>query len=323
MSIIDSIFSLLYWVLETVIIYRIICTVAAFVSAVTTYLIAPLFYKPDFDPYKGRWTVITGGTDGIGKAYTIELAKKGLRKFLLIGRNETRLQDMKTYLEEKFDARVHVYLFDFYDGDYAELKRFLEDIDIGFALHSVGVGRKFMERYGDNPEDDHRILKVNGLGAADFLSIILPVMERNGGGQIVVLSSSLGYRPFPYIASYCASKALLLILCESIDREWPTIKVQCLTPALIATKLTHYKRNHESLFVKTADSFVQEAVNTIGLTATTSGCFNHEIQMFLLHMFPWVILKHILTPIYWYHKRRVEQQVQITDSTISNNKKMS
>lgn len=45
-----------------------------------------------------NFAVVTGGTDGIGKAYTIELARNGLRKFVLIGRSETKLQEMKTYL---------------------------------------------------------------------------------------------------------------------------------------------------------------------------------------------------------------------------------
>ncbi|VDK40015.1 unnamed protein product [Gongylonema pulchrum] len=77
--------------------------------------------------------VVTGGTDGIGKSYTIELAKRGLRKFVLIGRNEAKLEDTKAYLEDEFGAHVQTYLFDFFDGDYAELRKYIEDIDIGFV----------------------------------------------------------------------------------------------------------------------------------------------------------------------------------------------
>ncbi|VDK28438.1 unnamed protein product [Gongylonema pulchrum] len=164
-----------------------------------------------------------------------------------------------------------------------------------------------MERYGANPEADYKILKVNGLGAAEFLSIVLPAMEAYGGGQIVVMSSSLGYRPLPYVASYCASKAMLLFLCESISREYPKIHVQCLTPALVATNMTHYDKTHGSLFVKTPDSFACEAVNTIGLVNVTTGCFNHEFQMLLRHLFPWCMLKYILLPFNWYHKHRTDQ----------------
>lgn len=86
-----------------------------------------------------------------------------------------------------------------------------------------------MEKYGENPSADREILKVNGLGSAEvlffveqrqfiftqqnldinefqFLSIALATMDKCGGGQIIVISSSQGYRPIPYLASYCASK---------------------------------------------------------------------------------------------------------------------
>lgn len=36
-----------------------------------------------------------------------------------------------------------------------------------FVVNSVGIGRERMERYGDNPEADRKLLKVNGLGAAE------------------------------------------------------------------------------------------------------------------------------------------------------------
>ncbi|KJH50809.1 oxidoreductase, short chain dehydrogenase/reductase family protein [Dictyocaulus viviparus] len=283
--------------------YRICRTILALIKAIFIYLLAPLFYSPNLKPYVNRWTVVTGCTDGIGKAYTIELAKRGLRKFVLIGRNQTKLSDIKTYLELSFGCRVKTYVFDFSKDNYDELRKFVSDIDVGFVVNSVGVGRENLERYGDNPDADRQILKVNGLGAAEFLSLILPTMEKSGGGQIVVLSSSQGYRPIPYLASYSASKAMMSFLCECIDREYKTISVQCLTPALVATKMVYYEKG--SLFVVTPEQFAKEAVNSIGLTARTSGCFNHELQLLAMHLFPWTILKHLIMPIYYHQRRRM------------------
>ncbi|KAK6736770.1 hypothetical protein RB195_019459 [Necator americanus] len=285
--------------------YRICRTVFALLHSIFIYLVAPLFYSPDLSRYVNRWTVVTGGTDGIGKAYTIELAKRGLRKFVLIGRNQTKLSDVKTLLELSFGCRVKTYLFDFAKDDFEQLRSYVCDIDVGFVVNSVGVGREHLERYGDNPEADRQILKINGLGSAEFLSMVLPAMEKAGGGQIVVLSSSQGYRPIPLLAAYSASKAVMSFLCEAIDREYKTISVQCLTPALIATKMVYYTKG--SLFVVTPEEFARQAVGTIGLTKKTSGCFNHEIQMLLRHIFPWAVLKYLIMPIYYYHRRRMEK----------------
>lgn len=48
---------------------------------------------------------------------------------------------------------------------------------IFFVVNSVGVGRMLMERYGDNPDADHMILKVNGLGAADVSFKIVKIFS--------------------------------------------------------------------------------------------------------------------------------------------------
>ncbi|PIO58639.1 hypothetical protein TELCIR_19921, partial [Teladorsagia circumcincta] len=115
-----------------------------------------------------------------------------------------------------YGCRVKTYLFDFSKDDFEQLREYIAEIDIGFVeidigfvVNSVGVGRENLERYGDNPEADRQILKVNALGAAEFLSMVLPPMERCGGGQIVVLSSSQGIKPIPLLAAYSAAKVVI------------------------------------------------------------------------------------------------------------------
>ncbi|KAH7708867.1 Protein DHS-5 [Aphelenchoides avenae] len=111
-------------------------------------------------------------------------------------------------------------------------------------------------------------------------------MERGGGGQIVVLSSSQGCRPIPLLAAYSSAKSLLSFLCECLDREYKAIR-------------------KGSTFVVTMKTFACQAVNTVGLARVTSGCLNHDIQMLLMHLFPWSILKYLIMPIYWRHQKRM------------------
>lgn len=225
------------------VVYHLTATVLALLQAVFVYLLLPIVYRPSLARYKMRWTVVTGGTDGIGKAYTLELARRGIRKFYLIGRNQEKLERVKAELEAiHAECYVKTLLFEFgRSQDYTYLRDNLRDIDVGLAVNSVGVGREVLERFGDNPAADSQILRVNALGAAEFLSAVLPPMDASGGGQIVVLSSSQGYFPIPLLAAYSAAKALLSFLSEAIDREYKTVRVQTLTPALVATNMTYYK----------------------------------------------------------------------------------
>lgn len=62
---------------------------------------------------------------------------------------------------------MKTYLFDFAKDDFEKLREYISDIDVGFVVNSVGVGRENLERYGDNPEADRYILRINGLGAAE------------------------------------------------------------------------------------------------------------------------------------------------------------
>uniref|UniRef100_A0A914VUI4 Uncharacterized protein n=1 Tax=Plectus sambesii TaxID=2011161 RepID=A0A914VUI4_9BILA len=296
-------FQAILWIVQVYVSYRLVRTIFALLWGIFVYFIAPVFYKPNLAKYKGRWTVITGGTDGIGKAYTLELAKRGLEKFILIGRNETKLRDIAVLLETRYKARVKTFVFDFECDDYAKLREYLRPVDVGFVLNSVGVGPSTLERFGDKPEVDRMVLKVNAIGVSEFMIAVLPPMREHGGGQIVNLGSSQGYRVVPLMGPYCTSKSVVAFLSEAIDREQDNIRVQCLTPALVATNMTHYKEG--SMFVVTPDHFANAAVNTIGLVTVTTGCFNHEFQMLLRHLFPWTLLKHLITPIYSRHKRRL------------------
>ncbi|KAK6037365.1 hypothetical protein COOONC_25130 [Cooperia oncophora] len=112
-------------------------------------------------------------------------------------------------------AMLRRIFFDFYKDDYDGLRQYISQIDIGFVCeileNTFSTTRwcrkgRIWSAMGDNPPADRQILQVNALGAAEFISMVLPPMEKRGGGQIVVLSSCLGIRPIPYVASYSAGK---------------------------------------------------------------------------------------------------------------------
>ena len=65
----------------------------------------------DFKKY-GSWAIVTGCTDGIGKAYAELFAKKGLN-VVLISRTQSKLEEQAKELEERYiiiAGRTNIYL---------------------------------------------------------------------------------------------------------------------------------------------------------------------------------------------------------------------
>ena len=61
------------------------------------------FAKPiDFGKF-GTWTVVTGGTDGIGAEYVRQLAQAG-QNIIIVGRNMVKLNKMKSELEKSTEV---------------------------------------------------------------------------------------------------------------------------------------------------------------------------------------------------------------------------
>jgi 17beta-estradiol 17-dehydrogenase / very-long-chain 3-oxoacyl-CoA reductase len=65
----------------------------------------------DFKEY-GSWAVVTGCTDGIGKAYAEQLAKRGLN-IVLISRTLGKLQKQSIEIEKKYKTQTLIIDVDF------------------------------------------------------------------------------------------------------------------------------------------------------------------------------------------------------------------
>ena len=71
-----------------------------------TYVLPMVKAKKDnFVKKYGRWAVVTGCTQGIGKAYAMELAKRGMN-LVLISRNKTKLEDFEKQLKKDYKGAI-------------------------------------------------------------------------------------------------------------------------------------------------------------------------------------------------------------------------
>ena len=116
------------------------------------------------------FTVVTGCTDGIGKAYTRALAERGIRKFILIGRNLQKLNNVEEVLKSQVDDNenktcnvwVEKMVFDFATDDHLVLDQFLKEFDVGllcmFQDYTHSVRGRYMYLNTDIKEIQLHIL---------------------------------------------------------------------------------------------------------------------------------------------------------------------
>lgn len=88
----------------------------------------------------GKWAVITGCTDGIGKAYAEQFAKVGIN-VVLISRSLEKLNAQAKELEATYNIATLVISADFTEPDsiYSEIRKHINGLDVGILVNNVGI----------------------------------------------------------------------------------------------------------------------------------------------------------------------------------------
>nr|XP_054588788.1 very-long-chain 3-oxoacyl-CoA reductase-A isoform X1 [Nothobranchius furzeri] len=106
-------------------------------------------------PKLGKWAVVTGATDGIGKSYAEELARRGFA-MMLISRSQDKLDDVAKSIEEQFKVETRTIAVDFGKTDiYRKIEAGLTGLEIGVLVNNVGVSYPYPEYYLHIPDLEH------------------------------------------------------------------------------------------------------------------------------------------------------------------------
>ncbi|NXW93475.1 DHRS4 reductase, partial [Alopecoenas beccarii] len=85
-----------------------------------------------------------------------------------------------------------------------------------------------------------KLFQVNVTAASMLVRLVVPHMERRGGGAIVLMSSVAAYAPFPELGPYSVTKAALLGLVKVLANELQPrgIRVNGVAPGLVRTRFS-------------------------------------------------------------------------------------
>ncbi|KAL7042003.1 hypothetical protein ACKWTF_000991 [Chironomus riparius] len=240
----------------------------------------------------GKWAVITGSTDGIGKQYAIGLAKQGLN-VVLISRTESKLKEVANEIESTYSVKTKYIAADFGSGKeiYEEIKQKLQMLDIGILVNNVGRMYDFPDDLDNVPEDLlWQIININ-VGAVTMMSrMVIPQMKVNRRGIIVNISSGSECQPTPLMTVYAASKTYLRNFTLALNKELEesNVEVQLVTPMFVQTKMNNFSSSvmEGGLLIPDVETYTSAAVFTLGKSSETTGYWCHGLQNGVMKLLP-------------------------------------
>lgn len=184
--------------------------------------------------------LLTGASSGIGRGLAVHLARRGAR-LGLVARRASVLDEVIREIKDQ-GGKAEAIIADVQDASALNIgaQRLAEVFGpIDMLIANAGVGTTTHASKLE-PSEVSNTLQINVVGAANSVAAVLPAMLSKGSGHLVAIASLAAYRGVAKSGAYCASKAALSALFESlrIDLRGTGVDVSIIYPGFIKTPLT-------------------------------------------------------------------------------------
>jgi NAD(P)-dependent dehydrogenase (short-subunit alcohol dehydrogenase family) len=194
-------------------------------------------YTAPQDSLTGKTILITGASDGIGKACAQSFADHGAT-VILLGRSQSKLEQLYDEIEAQHPGRVIIHPLDLGTATSGDYQLLAQSVDEQFEcldglLHNAALlgARTPIEFY---PEADWQQLMQVNVNAAFYLSkALLPALKRSSDARVLFTASSVGRIGKAHWGAYAVSKfaveGLMQVLADELANT-TTIRVNSLNP---------------------------------------------------------------------------------------------
>jgi uncharacterized protein len=210
--------------------------------------------------------VITGATEGIGRALAEEFARDG-HNLVLVARDKAKLDRTAAELASAYAVEVKVTAQDLTTPEGCAG---VEQAVRGFGFYAdVLVNNAGVMSSGffqdEDPAAMRRMIDLDVRAVVDLTSRFLPGMLARRHGGVLNVSSMVGFMPVPYQAVYAASKAFVLSFSKSLAYETmgTGVKVSVVAPGLVSTALHTKAGGQNSRYLLWVPAWTPEQVAKI------------------------------------------------------------
>jgi len=239
------------------------------------------YFKAPLNPKKlGDWAIVTGATDGIGKGFCEELAKKKMN-ILLVSRTTSKLEAVAKELEEKFGIQTRILSIDFTKEENVLrlVEEAIKDLDIGLLVNNVGMSYEHPEYFLEIENGADKCKALVDCNINSMLNVtraVLPSMVTKGKGAVINLSSFSALCG-PLLSVYAGTKAFVIQWSKDMQVEYrgKGITIMCAAPYYVVSNMSKIRK--PSLTTPTAPVYAKSVLGQLGTVSFTFGYWSHDI----------------------------------------------
>lgn len=201
-------------------------------------------YSYPHDLLRDRIILITGASDGIGKALSLHTAELGAQ-VILHGRNVKKLEDVYDAIEAIDGApRPSIAVMDLASANANSYQTLASSLSAEFGrldglVHNAGI---LGERFSIDQYDAvlwQQVMHVNATAAFALTQVCMPMLQQSDDPSIIFTSSGVGRTGKAFWGAYAVSKfateGLSQVLADEHRHE--KLRVNCVNPGPTRTKM--------------------------------------------------------------------------------------
>jgi len=191
-------------------------------------------------PLTGKTAIITGASRGIGEATAYELSAKGAQVFLT-ARTREAIESISQKINET-GGKAAFLASDMarYLGVETVVRRCMETFgSVDILVQNAGVIDPIARITDSDPQAWAKTMETNLNAVYYGLHATLPIMETQGAGLVINISSGAAHQPLEGWSHYCAAKAGAAMLTRQahLETTGSNICIVGLSPGTVATDM--------------------------------------------------------------------------------------
>jgi short-subunit dehydrogenase len=218
--------------------------------------------------------VITGATEGIGRALADEFARAG-QALLLVARDRAKLERVAADLVDAHGVEVRVTAQDLATTEgCAGVEDALRHNNLyaDTLVNNAGImSSGFFQ--DEDLATATRLVDLDVRAVVDLTLRFLPGMVARRHGGVLNVASMMGFMPVPYEAPYAAAKAFVVSFSKALAYETmgTGVTVSALTPGAVATRLHAKAGSQNSYYLRFLPMMTPEQVARTGFRGFRRG----------------------------------------------------